>query len=124
MNHSNDPLNDFAPTCGGKQSGLGGTDDRCGHGPRQPFLVISPSVKSNYISDKVSDQSSVLKFIEDNWKTGGIPDTLGQKSFDDKAGSLDNMFDFANHGNTPKVCLDPTTGQVVPPTGGLCPITH
>ena len=121
VNHSNDPVNDFAPTCGGKQAGLGGADDRCGHGPRQPLLVISPYAKSNYISHDVSDLSSPLKFIEENWKTGGIPDTLGQKSFDDKAGSLDNMFDFDNHGSTPKVCLSPVNGSVVAPVSGACP---
>lgn len=120
VNHSNDPLNDFAPTCGTKHAGLGGADDRCGYGPRQPFLVISSYAKSNFISHKVSDQSSVLKFIEDNWKTGEIPDTLGQQSFDDKAGAISDMFDFGNHGNTPKVCLN-AAGQVVPPVGGMCP---
>lgn len=121
VNHSNDPLNDFAPTCGSKKTDLGGADDRCGYGPRQPLLVISPYAKSNYISHQVSDQSSVLKFIENNWRTGSIPNTLGQESFDDKAGSLDDMFDFHNHGSTPKVCISPTTGQVVPPSSGLCP---
>lgn len=120
-NHSNDPVNDFAPTCGGKQAGLGGADDRCGHGPRQPLLVVSPYAKSNFISHTLSDQSSVLKFIEDNWHTGGIPDTLGQASFDDKAGSLNDMFDFGNHGNTPKVCLSPVNGSVVAPVSGACP---
>lgn len=122
VNHSNDPLNDFAPTCGGKKAGLGGADDRCGYGPRQPFMVVSPYAKSNFISHKVSDQSSVLKFIEDNFKTGSIPDTLGQESFDAIANPVNDMFDFDNHGGTPKVCLDPTSGKVVSPSGGLCPI--
>ena len=78
VNHSNDPLNDFAPTCGGKHTELGGADDRCGHGPRQPLLVVSPYAKSNFISHTETDLSSILKFIEDNWHTGGIPNTLGQ----------------------------------------------
>jgi phospholipase C len=121
VNHSNDPLNDYAPTCGGKNAGLGGANDRCGYGMRQPLLVISPYAKSNFISHKVSDQTSVLKFIEDNFKTGTIPDTLGQESFDAIANPLNEMFDFDNHGSTPKVCLDPTNGKVVPPSGGLCP---
>jgi len=119
INHSNDPVNDYAPTCGGKPAGMGGADDRCGHGPRQPFLVVSPYAKSNFISHQVSDLSSPIKFIENNWHTGGIPDTFGQKSYDDKAGLLDDMFDFGNHGNTPAVCINPTTGQ----TGSIssCP---
>jgi len=36
------------------------------------------------------DQASILQFIEDNWS---LP-RLGDASFDDKAGSLLNMFDF------------------------------
>ena len=68
----------------------------------------------------MSDQSSVLKFIEDDFKTGQIPDTLGQESFDSIAGSLNDMFDFDNHGSTPKVCLN-AVGQVVTPVSGMCP---
>jgi len=119
-NHSNDPLNDYAPECGGKNAGLGGADDRCGPGPRLPLLVISPYAKSNFISHEETDQTSITKFIEDNWKTGGIPDTLGQESFDDISHSLNDMFDFDNHGNTPKVCLN-AAGQVVSPVSGQCP---
>lgn len=107
INNSNDPNNDFAPTCGGNQV-LGDIQDRCGHGPRQPLLVISPYAKSNFISHDVSDQTSVLKFIEDNWKVGEIPDGT---SFDEKARSIENMFDFGNHGSTPAVILDDTTGE-------------
>ena len=119
VNHSNDPLND-ASLCEGKKAGLGGANDRCGYGMRQPLMVISPYAKSNFISHKVSDQSSVLKFIENNFKTGKIPDTLGQESFDSIAGSLNDMFDFDNHGSTPKMCLN-AAGQVVPPVSGMCP---
>ena len=38
---------------------------RCGYGPRQPFLVISPWAKKNYIDTTVTDQASVVRFIED-----------------------------------------------------------
>ncbi|MDE1769779.1 MAG: alkaline phosphatase family protein [Thaumarchaeota archaeon] len=126
VNHSNDPLNDAA-ICSGqngdKKADLGGAADRCGYGPRQPFLVVSPYAKSNFISHKVTDQSSVLKFIEDTFKTGEIPDTLGMKSFDERAGDIKDMFDFDNHGNTPKVCLN-AAGQIVPPVVGMCPIVN
>ncbi len=122
INHSNDPLND-ATICEGKKADLGGADDRCGYGMRQPLLVVSPYAKSNFISHRVSDQTSVLKFIEENWHTGGIPDTLGQKSFDDKAYNLADMFDFSNNGSTPKVCLN-AAGEVVPPVSGLCPTVN
>jgi phospholipase C len=133
VNHSNDPLNDYAPTCGNNNPhnlGLGDANDRCGHGPRLPFLVISSYAKSNYISHKVTDQTSPIKFIEDNWHTGGIPDTLTQDSYDQVAGSVNDMFDFDNHGSTTKVCFNlgsptaytpGTVGTVVPPVSGKCP---
>jgi phospholipase C len=120
-NNSNDPLNDYAPECGGKNAGLGGANDRCGPGPRLPMLVISPFAKSNYISHVETDQSSVLRLIEYNWQTGKIPNTLGQQSYDTIAGSMTDMFNFTNHASTPKVCLN-AAGQVVAPVAGKCPI--
>ena len=69
---------------------LGGYLDRCGPGQRIPFLVISPYAKKNYVSSDLITQSSVVKFIEDNWGTGQI----GDGSFADTAGSLDDLFDF------------------------------
>ena len=83
--------------------------DRCGHGGRLPMLVVSPWAKSNYIDHSITDQSSILRFIEDNWNLGRI----GDKSFDEKAGSILNMFNFtvaaAGHYAKP-LFLDPTTG--------------
>ena len=63
---------------------------RCGYGPRLPLLVISPWAKTNFVDHTVTDQSSVLRFIEDNWQAG----RLGNGSFDQLAGTIDNMFDF------------------------------
>jgi phospholipase C len=40
---------------------------RCGYGPRLPLLVISPYAKQNYVDHTVTDQTSILRFIEDNW---------------------------------------------------------
>jgi phospholipase C len=48
----------------------------------------------------------VLKFVEDNWKTGPI----GNYSFDEKAGSLNTMFDF-DHSGKKTLYLDPQSGQ-------------
>jgi phospholipase C len=67
-----------------------------------------PVSKSNYVDHKQTDQTSILKFIEENWRTGGI----GDASFDSRAGSLTSMFDFWHHPNTRPVLLDPTTGAV------------
>ncbi|HEY4096483.1 MAG TPA: alkaline phosphatase family protein [Baekduia sp.] len=82
--------------------------DRCGYGPRQPLLVISPFAKQNYVDHSITDQTSILKFIEDNWQLG----RMGDQSMDAKAGTLGNMFDFTGK-PAPKVFLDPTTGQVI-----------
>ena len=43
---------------------------RCGYGPRLPLLVISPFAKQNYVDHTMTDQSSILRFIEDNWLGG------------------------------------------------------
>jgi phospholipase C len=85
--------------------------DRCGYGPRQPLLVISPYAKQNYVDSTLTDQASILRFIEDNWSLGRI-DPTNHQSFDERAGSLDNMFDFAAGPIAPKVFLDPDTGEV------------
>src|SRR5580658_10045998 len=45
---------------------------RCGYGVRTPLLVISPWAKQNFVDHTVTDQTSVLLFIEDNWSLGRI----------------------------------------------------
>jgi len=81
---------------------------RCGFGPRLPLLVISRWARTNYVDHNVTDQSSVLRFIEDNWELGRI----GDQSFDERAGSIMNMFDFKPGSNRArKLYLDPSTGQ-------------
>jgi phospholipase C len=93
---------------------LAGQQGRCGYGPRMPLLVISSWAKRNFVDHTLTDQSSILKFIEDNWN---LPRIAG--SFDEVAGSLNSMFDFADqHGNgegdapnRQPFILDPGTGQ-------------
>jgi phospholipase C len=76
-------------------------------------MVISPYARKNYVDHRVLDQSSILRFIEDNWSLGRI----GNGSTDAVAGSLKGMFDFdehrhdSDHGS--KLILDPNTGVVV-----------
>lgn len=80
--------------------------DRCGYGPRIPMMVISPWAKVNFVDHSITDQSSILRFIEDNWSLGRI----GNGSFDAMAGSLQGMFDFSSpHAGT--LMLDPSTGE-------------
>jgi phospholipase C len=96
----------------GTGAGPGGEQGRCGYGERQPLLLISSWAKSNAVDHTLTDQSSVLRFIEDNWQLPRIAD-----SFDARAGSLDTLFDFdarKGKGNAPNkspFLLDPSTGQ-------------
>jgi phospholipase C len=62
---------------------------RCGYGTRVPLLVVSPLAKTNYVDHTLTDQSSVLKFVEDNWLAGQRVQTGG--SFDTIAGTIENM---------------------------------
>ena len=107
---SNDPLYDRLlgdnGLCG--RAAVGAYQDRCGYGARLPMLVISPYAKVNFVDHTVTDQSSILRFIEDNWHLGRI----GDQSFDDKAGSLMNMFNFTTTANHyANLFLDPLTGK-------------
>ena len=56
----------------------------------------------------VTDQSSIIRFIEDNFRLGRI----GNGSFDALAGSLRNMFDFDDGARHDKVFLKCATGEV------------
>jgi len=111
----------FFGTCGttattGPTANINGI---CGYGQRQPLIVISAWAKKNYVDHGITDQSSILRFIEDNWSLGRI----GGPSNDYKAGTLMNMFDFSDkddNGNWSQqkdqdhqrtLFLDPSTGE-------------
>jgi phospholipase C len=95
----------------GPQSGATHAQGRCGYGPRQPFLVISPWAKRNFVDHTVTDETSVLRFIEDNWLDG---ERIGEGSFDGIANSIEQMFDFEHHREDDgRVFLDPGTGLVI-----------
>ncbi|MBV8218035.1 MAG: alkaline phosphatase family protein [Solirubrobacterales bacterium] len=84
---------------------------RCGVGPRQPLLVVSPYAKRNFVDGTFTDQSSVVQFIEDNWLGG---QRIGNGAADAAAGTLDNLFSFHGEENPP-LFLNPSTGE---PTRG------
>ena len=86
------------------------TQGRCGYGPRLPLIVISPFAKQNYVDHQAIDQSSILRFIEDNWQLRRI----GGSSFDARAGTIEGMFDFKGGKKAPKLFLDPSTGEPLP----------
>src|SRR5580692_12852244 len=89
---------------------------RCGPGTRQPFMVISPFAKKNYVSHVLITQASIPQFIEDNWLTSGsgkkaVTQRIGEGSFDATTGSIADMFNF-NKANSEKLVLDPTFGTI------------
>lgn len=83
---------------------------RCGYGPRQPLLVISPWARQNFVDHTVTDQTSVLRFIEDNWLGGH---RIGQGSFDTIASPINQMFDFEQDRSGETLILSPNTGEPV-----------
>jgi len=102
-----------AAVCTGTPVRLGSFPDRCGYSSRLPLVLISPYTRSNYVSHNVTDQSSITKFIEDNWLDG---QRTGAGSFDAVAGSLyarGGVLDFRREPNDTRILLDPTTGEVV-----------
>src|SRR5580692_7976776 len=109
-----------AAVCNTKPTTQGSYQYRCGFGPRLPLIVISPWTRPNYVSNNLTDTSSIIKFIEDNWLHG---QRIGNGSYDASAGSLDapgGVLDF--HLVIPNylpVILNPTTGEVVSTGFGL-----
>ena len=80
------PLLGAVPADGGAAVPVQG---RCGYGTRMPLLVVSPFAKHNYVDHTLTDQSSVLRFVEDNWLGGQRVQPGG--SFDTIAGTIQNM---------------------------------
>jgi phospholipase C len=103
--------------CGDGSTALPGIDEankhaqgRCGYGPRLPFLVISPWARENFVDHMVTDQTSVIHFIEDNWLAGK---RIGGGSFDEIANSIEQMFDFSKMRTGSALILDAKTGEPV-----------
>lgn len=107
VNHSDVSIDNG---CGTMNDGAPG---RCGYGPRLPLLVISPFARSNFVDHTLTDQSSILKFIEDNWLSG---QRISRESFDNFAGPITNMFNFhlpVTAAPSRRLILDGQTGVVV-----------
>lgn len=102
-----DPVDAEICTSAAKGVGVaGGAKGQCGPGTRQPLLVVSPFAKSNHVDSTYTEQTSITKFIQDNWDLG----RLGADTFDNRAGKLDGMFDF--QAKADKVFLNETDGSV------------
>lgn len=103
---------------------------RCGFGPRLPLNAVSPWARVNFVDHTLSDQSSLLRFIEDNWdlnyidgpaahdpknglRTPGFALAPQKQSFDVVTGSLDSLFDFDSRPHLGRLILHPVTGAVI-----------
>ncbi len=117
LTQSQNPLDALSGTgqCGTNTAAVPTTNSgvaeqgRCGVGPRLPMLVISPYAKRNFVDSSFSTQTSVVRFIEDNWLGG---QRIGNGNADAISGSLNSMFDFA-HPSAPRIFVNPSTGEVV-----------
>jgi phospholipase C len=103
-------------TCGTAATSLPGLNTtanphalgRCGFGPRLPILVISPWARQNFVDHSVTNQTSIIRFIEDNWLGG---QRIGQGSFDAISNSIVQDFDFAKIRHNGTLFLDPNSGE-------------
>ena len=99
----------------GSGTALANEQGRCGLGQRQPLLVISPFAKENAVDHNLSDQASVVDFVEYNWRLpriAGSADAL-LSSTDSAEGipfDLAGLFDFKGSHDR-RLILDPTTGE-------------
>ncbi|MGC2249485.1 MAG: alkaline phosphatase family protein [Acidobacteriaceae bacterium] len=101
--------------CGDGRTSLAGphtphAQGRCGYGPRLPLLVLSPYARRNFVDHALTDQTSIIRFVEDNWLGG---QRVGDGSFDAIAGSLEGMFNFSKPANSGLYLLNPSTGEIV-----------
>jgi len=97
---------------------LAGEQGRCGFGPRLPFLVISPYARVNHVDNDLSDQASIINFIEYNWRLPGIPGSADQvlSKVDRSEGvpfDLAGMFNF-RYPQAGRLILSPVTGEPAP----------
>lgn len=72
--------------------------------------MISPFAKHNFVDHTVTDQSSVIRFVEDNWLSG----QRITGSFDAIANSITQMLEFKRHGEegrNDRLFLNDVTGE-------------
>ena len=78
------------------------------------MLVVSPWAKTNFVDHTVTDQTSIIRFIEDTWLDG---ERIGHGSFDGLANSISSMFDFDGGPTVIPVFLNPLTGEPIGASG-------
>ena len=65
--------------------------------------------QGNFVDHTVTDQSSILRLIEDNWLGG---ERTGTASFDNIASTITDMFKFSQP-NDSTLLLNPKTGEAL-----------
>jgi phospholipase C len=109
------PSNTAADVLCGSGTPLANEQGRCGFGPRQPLLVISPFAKANAVDHNLSNLASIINFVEYNWQLPSIDGSADQiqANLDTNQGlpfDLAGLFNF--HGpRDRRLILDPTTGN-------------
>ena len=78
--------------------------------------MISPWAKTNFVDGNMSDQSSMINFIEYNWHLPGIPESFDTvlDHTDHQEGikfDLAGLFNFDGPPNNTTYILDPVTGK-------------
>ena len=82
------------------------------------MLVISPYARVNHVDSNLTDQASIINFVEYNWHLPGIPGSADQilsrrGRFEGLPFDLAGMFQF-RHPRATRLTLDPVTGQPDP----------
>ncbi len=104
----------------------GATLGRCGHGPRLPLIVISPWSNVNFVDHSMTNQASIINFIESNWNLGYIDgptpvSPVQNGSFDRFAGSLNGLFNFSGAPNMSPLLLS-CSGAVANSSAQVCAV--
>jgi phospholipase C len=104
---------------------LNGEQGRCGFGPRQPLLVISPLARRNHVDHNLSDLASIPNLVEYNWRLPSIDGSADQllAGLDRSEGTgfdLGGLFGFRGEGRGRhrgdeggRLFLNPVTGQPI-----------
>ena len=93
-------------------NGVAHAQGRCGYGVRLPMMVISPWSKPNFVDHTQLDQTSIIRFVEDNWLN---QQRIGSGSYDALANSIASMMDFSKMRAKGQLLLNPNTGLVTTP---------
>lgn len=82
--------------------------DQWGYGPRVPALLVSPYARRGYVDSGTYDFTSILKFIERNWKVPALA------SRDGGAATFLTAFDFGSQPRPADLGLSRPTGSTPP----------